>query len=155
MRISAGIISPADRWTISPTTTSSNKISCFPVSALSTQVVVRIICASFAAALPLLVSCTKRRIPDMRTIVVIIITVKGFLSSGAAKMMSVKVETIARINRMAVKGFTNASKTLFKIESLLPFVTILEPYSSLDFLTSCEDSTVFSISRDSQICARA
>ncbi len=53
IRISAGIISPTERCTISPATTSSNGISCiFPLFLSIVQVVV-IIASSFSAALPL------------------------------------------------------------------------------------------------------
>ena len=53
MRTSAGIMSPADRWMMSPTTTSSMGTSCFGASSLVTVTVVVIMSSSFSAALPL------------------------------------------------------------------------------------------------------
>ena len=83
MRTSAGIISPADRCTISPTTRSSIGVSAFSCSLRVTVQVVVIMASSFSAAFPLLDSCTKRSVPEIITIVRIIATVRGSKSSGA------------------------------------------------------------------------
>ena len=83
MRTSAGIISPAAKCTMSPTTKSSIGISIFSCSLRVTVQVVVIIASSFSAALPLLDSCTKRSVPEMITIVEMMTTVKGSKSSGA------------------------------------------------------------------------
>ena len=53
---SAGIMSPAERWTMSPTTTSSMGISSRGAPFLLTVAVVVIISRSFSAASPLRVS---------------------------------------------------------------------------------------------------
>ena len=75
MRTSAGTMSPAESQTISPAAISSSGSSVLPVSCLSTQAVVRIMPESLAAAFPLRVSCTKRRIPESITMAVMIATV--------------------------------------------------------------------------------
>ncbi len=131
MRRSAGTISPALRCTRSPTATSSSGISRQSESARSTQAVVRIISESFAAAFPLRVSCTKRRMPEIMTIVTIIITVVGFFSPGAGSKMSVKVDTTAKAAKIAVNGLTNAPQIRLASVFLLPCVITLQPYSSL------------------------
>ena len=66
IRRSAGIISPAERYTRSPTTISSMGSSAFSPPR-STQAVVWSIPISFSATFPLRVSCTKRRVPEMTT----------------------------------------------------------------------------------------
>ncbi len=52
MRTSAGTMSPAARWTMSPTASSSSGSSAFPAGSRSTAAVVRTISLSRAAALP-------------------------------------------------------------------------------------------------------
>ena len=74
IRRSAGIMSPAERCTRSPTTISSRGSSAFS-PARSTQAVVWSMPISFSATFPLRVSCTKRRAPEMRTITAMIRTV--------------------------------------------------------------------------------
>ena len=81
IRTSAGIMSPADKWTISPTTRSSMGISVFSCPMRVTVQVVVIIASSFSAAFPLRDSCTKRRVPEINTIVKMITTVKKSKSS--------------------------------------------------------------------------
>ena len=75
MRKSAGIISPAERCTSSPTASSDTGISFLPSPLRETQVVVVIIAESFSAAAPLRDSCTKRRMPDTATMTAITMTV--------------------------------------------------------------------------------
>ena len=58
------------------------------------------------------------------------ITVMGFLSPGAANIISVKIETMASINNINVKGFINALKIFVSINSSLFFVIIFFPFSS-------------------------
>ena len=74
MRRSAGIMSPAERCTRSPTTSSSRGISAFWPSR-STQAVVWSIPSSLSATLPLRVSWTKRSPPESSTMVAMIRTV--------------------------------------------------------------------------------
>ena len=90
-------------------------ISVFTCSLRVTVQVVVIMESSFSAALPLLDSCTKRRVPEIITMVRMITTVKGSKSSGVlpnrekyGKTMSVMVETTARQKRIAVNGLINA-----------------------------------------------
>lgn len=45
-------------------------------------------------------------------------------------MISVQAETIARTNKIAVKGLMNALQSLLKRDSFLPWVTLLSPWSS-------------------------
>ena len=111
-RTSAGSISPALSLTKSPCTSSSREISFCPCPARITAAVVRIIALSLAAALLLLVSWTKRRIPDKSIIDTMIMTVTGFLSSGAAKIMFVQAEMQARTAKTIVKGLIKASYSL-------------------------------------------
>ena len=75
LRLSAGIISPAERCTSSPTASSDTGISFLPSPLRETQVVVVIIAESFSAAAPLRDSCTKRRMPDTATMTAITMTV--------------------------------------------------------------------------------
>ena len=67
MRRSAGIISPAERWTMSPSTSSSMGSSCFWPARWMQQVVWSM-ADSFSATLALRLSCTKRSSPDTATI---------------------------------------------------------------------------------------
>ena len=97
---------------ISPGTTSSSGSSIFDLLRRITVQVVVIIARSFSAAFPLLDSCTKRKVPESRTIVRIMITVRGSESYGvfpsmlrAGKIMSVAAETKARAINIAVKEF--------------------------------------------------
>ena len=128
IRMSAGTISPADKCTRSPTTTSSSGSSCRPVSSLSTQVVVSISADNLAAALPLLVSCTNRRVPEIITIVVIMRTVTASSSPGSAIQISVNADTTARASKIIVNGLTKALQIRISSDSFLPCVTILSPY---------------------------
>ena len=135
MRTSAGSISPAERCTISPTTSSSIGISAFSCSLRVTVQVVVIIFSSFSAALPLLDSCTKRSTPEISTIVTIMTTVNGSKSSGSlpksdkyGNTISVMVDTSARQKRIAVKGFTKASVSRLANDFLFSRVTLLLPY---------------------------
>ena len=97
---------------ISPGTTSSSGSSIFDLLRRITVQVVVIIARSFSAAFPLLDSCTKRKVPESRTIVRIMMTVRGSKSYGvfpsmlrAGKIMSVAAETRARDINIAVKEF--------------------------------------------------
>ena len=135
MRTSAGIISPADRWTISPATASSSGISFFACPSRSTVQVVVIMANSFSAALPLRDSCTKRSVPEIITIVRMITTVRQSKSSGAlpnrliiGSSISVIKDTSARQNRMPVKGLTKASVRRLATDFLFSCVTLLGPY---------------------------
>ena len=147
MRTSAGIISPADRRTTSPTTRSSMGISdSAPPSRITVQVVV-IMDSSFSAALPLLDSCTKRSVPEITTMVRMMVTVMGSKSSGVlpsrekyGNAMSVMAETVARKKRMAVKGLTNASTRRLANDFRLCRVTAFEPYCSRFVFTVCVSS---------------
>ena len=128
-------MSPADRWTISPTTSSSMGISAFSCPLRVTVQVVVIMASSFSAALPLRDSWTKRRTPEMRTIVRIMTTVKQSKSSGTlpnkerlGNTMSVMVETRARQRRMAVKGLINAPASRLGRDFFFSWVTLLLPY---------------------------
>ncbi len=133
--ISAGIKSPADRRTRSPATRSSMGITCSPSSARMTQAVLLIMAARRAAALPLLPSCTKRSVPEMATIVEMMTTVVGSASPGAAKTMSVQVDTMASAMRMQVNGLMNALTMRRSRSSFLPCSTTLRPYESRDCST--------------------
>ena len=135
MRTSAGIISPADRCTISPTTSSSIGISAFSWFWRVTVQVVVIMASSRSAALSLLDSCTNRSVPEITTIVRIITAVRQSKSSGAlpnrekyGKTMSVMVDTRAKKNRMAVKGLINASASRLSRDFFFSWVTLLLPY---------------------------
>ena len=54
------------------------------------------------------------------------ITVVASFSPGAAQMISVQAETIARTNKIAVKGLMNALQSLLKRDSFLPWVKRLQ-----------------------------
>ena len=110
MRRSAGIISPAARWTMSPTTSSSIGRSCF-TPPRSTQAVVWIMAVSLSATLPLRVSCTKRSAPDTATITPMIPTVIKFFSPGSASRMSVTTDTAANSSKTSEKGSAKASSS--------------------------------------------
>ena len=128
---SAGIISPAARYIMSPITTFSKGISFLFSPYLLTEVVVVIIVERASAALLLFSSWIKRRIPDIVTIVVIIITVIGEKSSRVLLyqgiIISVIVDTIAKQKSTAVKGFIKASTIFFIKDFLLPWVIIFFP----------------------------
>ena len=134
MRTSAGIMSPADRCTMSPTTRSSMGISTFFCSRRVTVQVVVIIASSFSAALPLRDSWTKRRVPEISTMVIIMITVSGSKSSGTlpkreyrGNTISVMADTSARQNRMAVKGLMKAPARRLTRDFFFSRVTLLLP----------------------------
>ena len=128
---SAGIISPAARWIISPTTISFIGISLTPSILLATLIVVFTISPSLSAALLDFVSCTKRKIPLTKTIEVTIITEVPSFLPGSAIIISVTKDIIPNINRIIVKGFIKASTNLFIIESPFWWVISFSPYSSL------------------------
>ncbi len=67
---------------MSPATTSSRGISPVPCSRRVTVQVVVIMASSRSAAFPERDSCTKRRVPDRKTMVRMMITVRGATSSG-------------------------------------------------------------------------
>ena len=100
-------------------------------SILSTQVVVSIIADNLAAALPLLVSCTKRRIPEIITIVVIIITVTASSSPGSASQIICK-SRYCRQNKQnrCKKELIKALQIRVNRDSFCPCVTTLSPYRS-------------------------
>lgn len=112
IQTSQGIISPELKCIVSPGTTSSSGSSIFDLLRQVTLQVVVIIARSFSAAFPLLDSCTKRKVPESRTIVRIMMTVRRSKSSGvfpsmlrAGKIMSVAAETKARAINIAAKEF--------------------------------------------------
>ncbi|MPM57713.1 hypothetical protein SDC9_104536 [bioreactor metagenome] len=61
------------------------------------------------------------------TMVRMMITVTGFLLPGSARSTSVTKETTARINRIAVNGFTKDSKSLFARGFFLPCEILFAP----------------------------
>ena len=100
---------------ISPTTSSSRGSSCRSAPSRVTVQVVVIMARSFSEALELRRSWTNRRMPEMVTMLRMMMTVMGSNSSGVlpnsenrGKIMSVTVDTRARQNRIAVKGLTKA-----------------------------------------------
>ncbi len=58
--------------------------------------------------MPLLVSCTNRKRPEIITIVEMMITANGSASSGSAMNISVIADMAAKQNKMAVNGLTKA-----------------------------------------------
>ena len=142
-RTSAGIMSPADSLTMSPTTTSSSSISRSPPGWRTTVQVVVIMASSFSAALPLRVSCTKRSVPERITMTEMMITVVGSTSSGvpsnresAGNSTSVQTDTRTNTVRMAVNGLTNASTRRRPNDLRFSWVTLFEPYSARARTTS-------------------
>lgn len=128
---SAGTISPAERRMMSPATASSSGISCLFQSCLSTVQVTVIIASSLSAASPERDSCTKRRMPEMPTIVIMMTTVSTSASSGIPCMtgirMSVTADTAARQSRIAVKGLIKAPANRCASDFFLLRVTLLAP----------------------------
>ena len=106
--ISAGIISPAERYTISPGTISLISISLIPDSFLHTAAVVFINAFNFSAALFDLNSWKNFKKPLIVTIIETTITVIKLLSSGAANITSVIKDTPARTNKTNIKGLIKA-----------------------------------------------
>lgn len=134
MRRSAGIMSPAERCTMSPATSSSSGISASSCSRRVTVQVVVIMASSFSAALPLRDSCTKRSVPEISTMVRMMTTVRQSKSSGvppnsehSGNTMSVMMDTSARQHRMAVKGLMKAPASRFTSGWRFSRVTRLAP----------------------------
>ena len=108
MRMSAGIMSPAASFTMSPGTSDEMPISCsVPSSLLAVHVLVTIFCSASLDTLALY-SCQKRRMVLSITIeAMIIIDVKSF-SSGAAIYTSIIYEMIISAVSTPMKGFIKA-----------------------------------------------
>ena len=104
---SAGIISPADKYRISPGTTSAISISFASSPSLFTKVVVLTMALSlFVASFDFFSwkNCSKALTV---TIVKITITAVKLLFSALGIITSVKVDTIANIIKTILKGFIN------------------------------------------------
>lgn len=120
---------------MSPTTRSSIGISTFSCSRRVTVQVVVIMASSFSAALPLRDSCTKRSVPEIKTIVRIMTTVSGSKSSDVlpssekyGNTISVIADTSAKKNKMAVNGLMKASASRWGSDFFFSRVTLLPPY---------------------------
>ena len=121
---SAGIISPAAKWTISPTTISDKGISC-NIPLRSIKEVVWIIWVSFDAEVADLCSWIKWIILLKKTItkIIVIVIYEGFSPFDKGIITSTIIDIIERIKRIMLNKLKNDLTILFQTLSA-PFLLI-------------------------------
>src|SRR5215831_17979450 len=130
-RTSAGTMSPADKYTMSPGTRSAIGISRGRgMQARSTAVVELTIALSSSAARLERNSCQKRSSVLKSTIELKTMIVLNERSSAAAKITSEKSETMLTANSTPLNGVRKAWKSCWYHVAGLSWVTSLEPYRS-------------------------